>query len=124
MTKAVDELEKTLRASVTELSRHNRRRDDIVLEKSADHLETLFGAEQRDMAVRGLEFSAVRLKESKAALARIEDGTYGICLECEEPISAKRLRALPTAALCIACQEAADCRCGAKGARPALALAA
>src|SRR5262245_22549195 len=111
-TKQVGNFEKTLRANVIELSRSTRRRDEIVIEKSADHLDSMLGATQREMAVRTLEFESIKLKESKAALARIEDGTYGICQECEEPISAKRLAALPTAVLCIRCQEAMDCRCG------------
>lgn len=123
-TKAVGKLEKTIRANVIELSRTASRRDQIVIEKSADHLETIFGTEQRDLAVRNLELNSIKLKESNAALARIANGTYGICLECEEPISAKRLAALPTAALCIRCQEAADCRCGATNVRAMFAMAA
>jgi|SRR6056297_2509630 len=38
-----------------------------------------------------------------AALARIEDGSYGICIRCGSDISPKRLEALPTAAVCRAC---------------------
>jgi DnaK suppressor protein len=45
------------------------------------------------------------LREIKAALARIEDAEYGECMECEEPISNKRLEAIPWARYCIACQE-------------------
>ncbi len=39
------------------------------------------------------------------ALRRIQNGTYGICAECEQPISEKRLRAVPWAKYCIHCQE-------------------
>ena len=39
------------------------------------------------------------------ALARIEDGTFGICEKCEEEISAKRLEARPVTTLCIRCKE-------------------
>lgn len=45
------------------------------------------------------------LREISQALHRIQDGTYGICPECEEPISAKRLDALPWARFCVKCQE-------------------
>jgi DnaK suppressor protein len=45
------------------------------------------------------------LREISDALVRIEQGTYGVCLECEEPISAKRLEALPWARYCVSCQE-------------------
>src|SRR5580658_3132899 len=45
------------------------------------------------------------LREVEEALARVKDGTYGICAECEEPISPKRLQALPWAKFCVRCQE-------------------
>lgn len=38
-----------------------------------------------------------------ATLARIDDRSYGMCVKCGEPISEKRLRALPTATCCISC---------------------
>jgi DnaK suppressor protein len=45
------------------------------------------------------------LREISDALIRIDQGNYGVCLECEEPISAKRLEALPWARYCVSCQE-------------------
>lgn len=45
------------------------------------------------------------LKDIDAALTKIEDGTYGICEECGEPIDPRRLEAIPQARLCVACQE-------------------
>lgn len=39
------------------------------------------------------------------ALERIEEGSFGTCTECEEPIEAKRLEARPVSDLCIACKE-------------------
>jgi DnaK suppressor protein len=44
----------------------------------------------------------------RAALFRINDGSSGVCLRCEEDIKPKRLDAVPWAGLCIHCQEAAD----------------
>ena len=40
----------------------------------------------------------------KRALARIEDGTYGICAGCGEDIAVKRLQARPVAKFCIDCK--------------------
>lgn len=40
------------------------------------------------------------------ALKMIEDGTYGICVDCELPISERRLKMYPDATRCLACQEA------------------
>jgi len=39
------------------------------------------------------------------ALEKIEDGTYGICVECDAPISEKRLKSFPNAERCLVCQE-------------------
>jgi DnaK suppressor protein len=46
------------------------------------------------------------LREISDALRRMEQGNYGTCLECEEPISIKRLNAVPWARYCVTCQEA------------------
>jgi DnaK suppressor protein len=45
------------------------------------------------------------LREVQDALRRFAQGAYGTCHECEEPISAKRLDAVPWARFCVACQE-------------------
>jgi DnaK suppressor protein len=39
------------------------------------------------------------------AMGRIEDGSFGTCMECEEPIEVRRLEARPVSTLCIACKE-------------------
>ncbi len=44
------------------------------------------------------------LSKIEAALQKIEDGTYGICDECGEQISEKRLEYRPEATLCITCK--------------------
>jgi DnaK suppressor protein len=45
------------------------------------------------------------LKKIDHALKKIEDGNFGVCEECEEPISLKRLEARPETTLCIRCKE-------------------
>jgi DnaK suppressor protein len=45
------------------------------------------------------------LREVTDALHRIDHDQYGICLECDEPISVKRLEAVPWARYCVMCQE-------------------
>ena len=58
------------------------------------------------------EFSLGRATEEQKvlfsideALNRIEDGTYGNCLQCSKPILKKRLKAIPNTELCIECQK-------------------
>jgi DnaK suppressor protein len=41
-------------------------------------------------------------------LQRIDEGSFGVCIECDLPISPKRLAALPWAPRCIKCQEVYD----------------
>ena len=45
------------------------------------------------------------LNKIELALRKIDEGTYGVCEECEEPISNKRLEARPETTLCIRCKE-------------------
>lgn len=45
------------------------------------------------------------LREIDAALQRIEHDCYGTCMECEEPVSIKRLEAIAWARYCVPCQE-------------------
>lgn len=55
------------------------------------------------MAKASGERRAVQLREIEAALRRIDDGSYGECERCAEPINPRRLDADPTARLCIGC---------------------
>ena len=55
------------------------------------------------LRMNGLDYRQLRLVEE--ALDRLDNGDYGICLGCDEPIAEKRLRALPWARYCVACQE-------------------
>jgi DnaK suppressor protein len=53
------------------------------------------------------------LREINDALHRMDTNQYGICLECEEPISTKRLDAVPWAKYCVSCQESIAARIAA-----------
>lgn len=44
------------------------------------------------------------LADVRAALASLNDGTYGTCIDCAQPIDLQRLAAAPSAARCIVCQ--------------------
>jgi len=52
--------------------------------------------------------SAAARQLARRALSRIENGTFGACLHCEQEVSQKRLTAVPWVPFCLACQEAAD----------------
>src|SRR6266567_1030638 len=103
-----DRFEVVLTARVAELERVTRYRDGIVVERSADQLEEIQAASQRALAVCNLDREFNQLRDARAALRRIQEGSFGICPECEEDIHPKRLAAVPWAAYCIQCQEAVD----------------
>ncbi len=105
------ELEKyraMLEAKQAELSAGLRNREDIAIEKTPDALDEVQLAGERELAIRNLDRESNLLRHVKAALVRINDGTYGDCLHCEEEIKPKRLDAVPWTKYCIRCQEAAD----------------
>ena len=60
------------------------------------------------MAQASGERRAVQLREIDAALKRIDEGSYGDCERCEQPINPRRLDADPTARLCIDCASSAE----------------
>ena len=114
----LDQFQAMLAAKQAEVARAMGRREGITIERSPDALdETRFAAE-RELSSRGLERESKLLRRIRAALDRIAAGNYGACLECEEEISHKHLRAMPWASLCTSCQEHAD-RNPEAGLRPA-----
>src|SRR5271169_1723614 len=103
-----EKYKKVLEAKQAELSRNLRNRDDIAIEKTPDALDEVQLAGERELAIRNLDRESNLLRHVKGALLRVADGSYGICLHCEEQIKPKRLEAVPWTKFCITCQEAAD----------------
>jgi DnaK suppressor protein len=100
--------EERLRTRMAELEQGARLLDEIVVETSAEEVENVQLAGERDMAISKLDREATLLNDVREALERISDGSYGICMNCEREISRGRLNAVPWAAYCIRCQEAID----------------
>ena len=122
--KEVSKFRKVLEVSVMEFDGSTRQRDAIVIEGSADELDRGLRATERELAVRNLEAVSAKQREAREALRRIQQGAYGVCLDCEEAISPARLAALPWAALCIRCQETVDCGPRPKNGRLVFPMAA
>ena len=85
-----------------------RVRDDITIEKSADQMDEIQYASERDLAIRNVDRDSNLLRDVRAALRRFRDGSFGTCVECDSAISPKRLSAVPWASRCIKCQDASD----------------
>ena len=75
-------------------------------QQSVGRVSRIDAIQQQQMAVASLAQAEQQLGMIERALARIEDGVYGDCLECGEAIAAARLQAQPWASLCIDCQSA------------------
>jgi len=74
--------------------------DDIVdRANNSYHRELMFSLSDTDR---------VQLLQIEAALKRSENGTFGKCVHCGQPIALQRLQAIPWARLCIDCQELAE----------------
>ena len=109
MTKSeLNKYKALLEAKQAELAGGLRNREGIAIEKTADALDEVQLAGERELAIRNLDRESNLLRNVRAALGRMSDGSYGTCLHCEEDISPKRLNAVPWTAYCIKCQEAAD----------------
>lgn len=76
---------------------------DGVVQDSADEALSL-SMENLQSSIQKTEIDELHLIET--ALARIDKSEYGVCIDCSEPISEKRLESFPYAARCIVCQEA------------------
>jgi DnaK suppressor protein len=102
-----------LTAKVAELRHLDRHRDGITVERSADELDEIQAASERALAVCDLNREFHQLRDVREALLRIQEGSFGACLNCERDIHPKRLAAVPWAQFCITCQEATDRNAGA-----------
>jgi DnaK suppressor protein len=124
--KEMTHFKEILLAKQAELSALLRSRDDIRIEQAPDALDAVQNATMRELAIRNLDRDYAQLRLIRAALHRLEDGTFGTCQNCDDEISPKRLKAVPWAAYCISCQELADQmkENGADGGDDDLAIAA
>ncbi len=97
-----------LEVRLAELTPGERVLDRIAVEVAPEEVENVQLAGERDLVITRLDREASLLVEIRLALDRIEDGRYGVCLNCGVEIARGRLTALPWATCCIGCQEEID----------------
>src|SRR6266581_3422029 len=71
----------------------------------ADEVDEIQANERREIGFATRELLVDRVNRLSAALERLNNGAYGVCTECEEPISPARLQALPEVTTCVRCQD-------------------
>lgn len=82
--------------------------DSIRIQQVADPVDMTQEAAARDLAVEILDRESALARRLRSAMDRIDDRSYGVCMECENEIGPKCLKALPWAEFCIHCQERAE----------------
>lgn len=97
------------------LAQHAQSVGDGAYELAVDEVETSPADKAtvrllNDLAQEAAGHNAAQLGILKHALAKFDDGSYGECEECGNPIGFSRLQARPEARLCIACQTRAERR--------------
>ena len=106
MTMTALETEQKLMARKAELTQrlHNIE-SDLESPRSADFGEQA-SERENDEVLDGIGVSSEEeLARINRALLKLQDGSYGLCEECGEPIPAARLEIVPDAARCVACSE-------------------
>ena len=83
--------------AASEIVAHREEPNDVVDLAGQSHEEWLF--------LNRNALNIALLRQVGEALERIDEGTYSVCAECDQPISLKRLAAVPWAKYCIGCQE-------------------
>ena len=78
----------------------------------ASDMDDVSGESDNETTYRLLEIGSAELEEIEYALERIDEGTYGVCEECDEPIGVERLEALPFTAVCIKCKRLQESESG------------
>jgi DnaK suppressor protein len=99
-----------LEAKLGELTGVFQDRSELAIENSADILDTIQMTTDRDVLAQRMNIRARILSDVRGALDNLKNGDYGICEDCDEPISPRRLDAIPWARVCVKCQEARDRR--------------
>lgn len=98
----IAEIDAEDRETLSEASGENNYRDHMADQGSATF--------ERELDMTLEENLRDLLSDVRAALVRMDVGTYGVCARCSAEIPAERLDAVPTASLCIRCKEDEESR--------------
>lgn len=108
--KKIKELQKILLSEKQTILNKSLSQDDYCLQKDdlSDVLDEASANQQASQTLRFRNRELFYLKKVNQSLEHLENHTYGICEECDEPIGFERLKARPTANLCITCKEESE----------------
>jgi len=95
------EMKKTLSAKVLEKPLPE---SPAIAEGRGDEADQAGEERSRELSLLLKTRNKQKLQALEEAWEKVEKGTYGICEDCDEPIGAGRLKAMPLARLCVTCQ--------------------
>lgn len=75
-----------------------------------DEMDLCISERDTKMELQMRERKLARTLALNSALRRIKEGTYGMCVQCDDPIEVDRVFAVPTAIRCARCQEEGEIR--------------
>ncbi len=102
------DLRKVLLEEKAQLEWERRQAEPPATIGSGDSADQAAAFQEQFVALQRNDLQATKIRLVEAALARMETGEFGQCLECDEPIAPARLRAVPWASYCVSCQEQRD----------------
>jgi DnaK suppressor protein len=98
----IDELRSEIAKAETEIA---ERMGDAVADAGDDPADAGAKTYAREHELALTHNAKELLSQNERALARISDGSYGVCESCGEPIGKARLQAFPRATLCVKCKQ-------------------
>ncbi|MGB0212214.1 TraR/DksA family transcriptional regulator [Algiphilus sp.] len=102
LSRRLAQLRDEVRATI---ERSGDERAQSVADQVTDLKDTAFASMAADLDLADIERDATEIRDIDAALTRLAEGHFGICVDCGDAIPAARLNAYPSAARCVACQE-------------------
>lgn len=82
----------------------------VDLDEPIGRLSRMELMQQQHTATATRESARTRLAQVNTALRHVDEGEYGACVECEEPIGYRRLSAQPESQLCLGCKSSREAR--------------
>ena len=101
------QIRERLMAKLAELAA-GLRRHELVSDWSNEPMDQVQYRAELDMAAQFFNTDFQTQRAVERALRLLDQGEYGMCQECEEPINEKRLQAIPWTTMCVHCQEEFD----------------
>lgn len=105
--KQVDRFRRTLDSRLQELRRSvaEAEHEGRTAQHGPDEGDRASSSHEKEILFRRSTQARTSIKAIEAALVRMEEGTFGLCVDCGLEIGKKRLEALPWTRYCITCQE-------------------